>query len=188
MYATILNLLIFGILGYIGLFSLDDNATNPTKKFNYLLYSIRFLQTIQVLVTILLIVDLLIFLVSGDFSITKTPFFNTDFSSVFHYGEPILVSFSVVINIIYLGITQIVHQVISKMKETMHFDKEIVISLRLISRLFVVFVLTSFGSSFVQTGLFTFRFDTVFYYALLIVFIKVFEQAVIVQEDSDLSI
>jgi hypothetical protein len=188
MIASFLYILLFGILIYIGSFSLEKSNKEKKKRFNLLKKAIRFLQFIQVVVTSLLLIDLLIFLANGSFSIIETSIINSDFSSFYNYGQAILVTFSVINNLIYLAITEIVYRMIKRMEVDFHFDENILISLRLISRLFVVFVLISFGASFVQTGLFTFRFDTVFYYALLIVLIKVFEHAVLVQEDSDLSI
>lgn len=188
MYSTVLYFLLFIILIYISVFSLENDAKEKQKQFKLLLVSIRALQIIQMVVIVLLVFDLFAYLVTGDFSIIRTQFINADVSSVLDYGEPILVTFSIVNSVIYLGIAQIVYQLVDDMKKNLHFNKDMILSIRLISRLFVVFVLVSFVASFVKTGVFTFRFDTVFYYALLIVLIRLFEQAVHVQEDSDLSI
>lgn len=188
MYATILFVLLFLIFIYVGSFSLLSKEKGDKKLFRFLYFGIRALQIYLIFTVFAMAIDLMIFLLTGEFTIINSSFINDDFSSIFRFGIPILVSLSIAGNLIYLVIGEIIWRIIEKMEEGFHFNHNIVLKMRLISKLLILFVLTRFVYGYVQTNLFTFRFDTLFFYGLLIILIRIFEHGVIVQEDSDLAI
>lgn len=188
MYASILFVLLFIVFVYVGTFSLKDHKKNNEKVFRLLSIGIRGLQFSLIIIIFLLCIDLMIFVLTGDFNIIYSVFINDEFSSVFNLGEPILVALAVATNFIYLSISEITYGIVLKMKEGFRFSKLIILKIRLISKLLILFVLVRFVFTYVQTSLFTFRFDSLFLYMLLVILIRIFEHGVNVQEDSDLSI
>lgn len=188
-----MNYMVIFILTGLLLFSIlnrQETANEAKQKRNtkYLKISVRFLQVYFVVYILMLMYVLINFLFSGNLSLLESGLIKIEYADLMEGYEIILILLSIFMVIINFFIFELTYQILKKIDFEFKFDDLLIKRMKMISNLFIVRIFIQVLVGAVVTGSLYVSLEYVFIYALMIVLLRVFIQAIKVQEDSDLAI
>jgi hypothetical protein len=168
-----------------------NHVSLPKKWTKIVIFAARFFQVMIMLYVVLSFYQISYFFFNeGEIPIVLKGILNVNkgIQSVFDWGLPILILFGVFNNLVIFFMLELMALLLKDFLNQVMFNQLTNKRLLMLAHLFLIRLFCSFIINYLQSGTLSFNLEYLLFYGLMMILISVFNQASLLQEDSDLAI